>query len=136
MSDDMGDAGFPTKKPKLSEIRALWDKTTPGDWIVRTHPQKDDFFVEAPAANGEAYGTEILGDEDYSTKRADAEAIVKAKTFHPYLLDLVSRLGKALEGLRGHRLDGIQCWCFNELAHADHASPCKEARALLEEIEL
>ena len=115
------------KKPTVSEIAALWDKATPGDWIVRTHPEKDDFFVEAPAAMGEPYGTEILGDEDYPTKRADAEAIVKAKAYHPYLLDLVERMGKALD------------------EYGDHTAPCdvsdttctcgwEKARALLEEL--
>ena len=96
-----------TKKPTLSEIAALWDKATPGDWVVRAHPVKDDFFVEAPAPEGAAYGTEILGDEEYPTKRADAEAIVKAKAYHPYLLDLVARMRDFAESVSSFEKDGM-----------------------------
>ena len=137
-----------SKKPTVSEIEALWDQATPGDWIVRVHLEKDDFFVEAPAAKGEAYGTEILGDEDYPTKRADAEAIVKAKAYHPYLLDVVKRLGEALE----HLLSQSEIAEFNNMSVTatcelcsevggtmptiPHKPDCavKEARALLEEV--
>lgn len=114
---------------KLSEIKALWDKATPGDWTVRVHPKKDDFFVEAPAVEGEAYGTEILGDEDYPTKRADAEAIVKAKAHHPHLLELVKRLGKILDGL----VFRYHCDHHGDLEDC-HFHKCREGRALLKEL--
>ncbi len=126
------------KKPKLSEMKALWDQATPGDWIVRVHPEKDDFFVEAPLARGEAYGTEIFGDEDYPTKRADAEAIAKAKAYHPHLLELVKRLGEALQPFVGDAALFCDRCCITIESDGskthDEKCPIPEARALLLEV--
>lgn len=51
-------------------------KCSPGPWRVREHGS--DFFIESPRQEGKPYGIDVLGDEDYSTKRADADFIVAA----------------------------------------------------------
>lgn len=60
----------------------MWNATyTPGPWRVRElHPGSGDahFFVEGLRPEGQAYAVEILGDEDYPTKRADAQLISAA----------------------------------------------------------
>lgn len=63
-----------------SEMRQLAEaesKTTQGEWVVRE--MGNDFFVERPRQHGEAYGIEVMSDDAYATKRADAVFIVTAK---------------------------------------------------------
>lgn len=55
------------------------DRSTQGEWRVRELPGSDQFFVERPRQPGEAYGVDVLGDDDYPTKRGDADFIVAAK---------------------------------------------------------
>lgn len=58
--------------------------TTPGPWWIREHPKiTDEFFLAASATKDHPYfgvtkDIQILSDEDYPAKRADAELIVKA----------------------------------------------------------
>lgn len=70
------------------------DKSTPGEWFVRTHERAGiliDCWVAASDCNGFAYDAEILGDDEYrdteeeagiERKRADCELIVKAVAFY------------------------------------------------------
>ena len=70
---------------------------TPGPWRVRVHPfNSDEFYVSAPMTAehpycGRATGIEILSDEDYPTKRADASLVAAS----PVLLEL-AKLGLEL----------------------------------------
>lgn len=59
----------------IEEIRKLLGAITPGQWRHRKLPIDPAGFVEAP---GKPYGVEILGDERYPTKEADAEFIAAA----------------------------------------------------------
>lgn len=61
----------------LGRLAVAEKLTTQGEWRLRE--MGDDCFVERPKLPGQPYGVEILGDEDYPTKRADAEFIVLAK---------------------------------------------------------
>ena len=61
----------------LGRLAVAENLTTQGEWRLRE--MGDDCFVERPKLSGQPYGVEILGDEDYPTKRADAEFIVLAK---------------------------------------------------------
>lgn len=59
-------------------------KPTPGEWFVREAKGRPDMFhIAAPTYEGHAYhgvasSIEIMSDEDYPTKRADADFIVEA----------------------------------------------------------
>lgn len=112
MSDDIGDPGMPSKKPTMSEIRAL--------------------VKEAQS--------DVDSNNCYKLRHEGA----------PYLLDLVERMGKALE----HLLSQSEIAEFNNMAGTatcelcsqvgptvatiPHSADCavKEARALLEELKL
>lgn len=61
----------------LGRLAVAEKLTTQGEWRLRA--MGDDCFVERPKLPGQPYGVEILGDEDYPTKQADAEFIVLAK---------------------------------------------------------
>lgn len=67
-------------------------KHTPTPWHVRVLPAHDDmFFIEAPMPNDHPYFgacpyIEIMSDEDYPTKRADADLIVRAVNSHEALV--------------------------------------------------
>lgn len=67
----------------LARFAAAEKRTTQGNWRIRS--QGRDFFIERPKMPGEAYGIEILMQEEYDTKRADAEFIVLAKSIAAYL---------------------------------------------------
>jgi hypothetical protein len=72
----------------LIEFNRLGKLTTPNEWRVREFPGGNgDFFVEAPQPDDETrnYNVEILSDEVYSTKKADAEFIVAAKKLAVFL---------------------------------------------------
>jgi len=58
----------------LTHLRALSAKATQGEFRIRELGR--DFFVERAKLPGEPYGVDVLGDDDYPTKRADAEFIV------------------------------------------------------------
>ena len=79
----MSEANAVDQSALLEALEALADvesKSTQGEWIVREHPQNlDYFFVERPRQGKEPYGVDVLGDEDYPTKRSDAEFVVAAK---------------------------------------------------------
>jgi hypothetical protein len=68
----------------VEELRALLASATPRPWRVREHPaDPDEFHVSAPTPEGNPYygvtaESEIMSDEEYPTKRADAELIVAA----------------------------------------------------------
>lgn len=49
---------------------------SPGPWFIRE--KGDDLFVSSQRPDGKPYANEILGDENYPEKRADAEFIVRA----------------------------------------------------------
>jgi len=59
-------------------------KRTPGEWRIREFPGREDqFFITAEPYVGHPYfgvttTIEVMSDEDYPTKRADAEFIVHA----------------------------------------------------------
>jgi len=65
----------------INQLIALESTTSPGEWTIRDSPYEhsDDWFVEAPKQEGDAYGIQVLSDEEYATKREDAEFIIKAK---------------------------------------------------------
>lgn len=72
--------GLPATIAKdLASLVSAESETTQGEWRVR-HCE-EDLFVERPKQAGEAYGVEILGDENYDTKKGDAAFIVAAKAF-------------------------------------------------------
>lgn len=64
---------------------------TPTPWKVREHPTMNDCFVEGTECiNADnfplPYKREIMSDEDYPEKRADAEFIVRAVNSHDELV--------------------------------------------------
>lgn len=71
-------------------------KHTPGPWIVRTF--RDDCFVQGDNVIGHtiagAYKREILSDEEYPEKLADARLIAAA----PELLQCLSELYAMVKG--------------------------------------
>ena len=82
----------------LDEIKRRWEKTTKGDWRLRRtlNINDNDCFVEARQI-GKPCGREILSDETYSTKEADADFIVHARNDDiPALIAEVERLRKAI----------------------------------------
>ena len=99
-----------TKKPKLSEIRADFEGFE--NWAISNTAFRGSIQEEAFVDN--------------------------AREDIPYLLDLVSRLGKALEGNRA-QAHYFLCHNINEYPQhqdaGDCRSPyCQEARALLLEV--
>ena len=84
----------------LDEIKRRWEKTTKGDWRLRRtlNINDNDCFVEARQV-GKPYGREILSDETYSTKEADADFIVHARN------DDIPALIAEVERLRKERID-------------------------------
>jgi hypothetical protein len=84
----------------LEELERLLKAGTPGPWEAMIGTQAGT-FLRAPNAiikndRGPSYATEILSDEDYDTKDADAALIVAAINALPGLLDRVERLEAAL----------------------------------------
>lgn len=76
----------------LKEIQALVDGVTPGYWRHRQGVPTDPAgFVEAPDP-GKPYGIEVLGDESYPTKEADAAFIAAAPEIVRDLLAAVDEL--------------------------------------------
>lgn len=67
---------------QIRELQALRKKATPGKLNVREAREDPEiFYVNAATYEGHPYhgvasGMEVIGDEDYPTKRADAELIV------------------------------------------------------------
>lgn len=65
---------------------------TPVPWRVREHPQSaEEFFISAPRPKGHPYENvtkeiEVMSDERYPTKRADADFIVLAVNAHKEML--------------------------------------------------
>ena len=57
----------------LDKLRALSAQATQGEFRIREMGR--DFFVEREKQPGEPYGIEVLGDDNYPTKRGDAEFI-------------------------------------------------------------
>jgi len=70
----------------------MMSKATPRPWRVREHPANaDEFHVSAKCPPDDPYygrceETEIMSDEDYPRKRADAELIVSAVNAHDALV--------------------------------------------------
>jgi hypothetical protein len=86
-------------------------KHTPGPWKVReriVNGKLVDCFVQAPSFQGFAYGSEILGDDEYShdndrsRKLADARLIAAA----PELLEALHKIVTELSQHRDHGLKG------------------------------
>lgn len=70
----------PEAQALIRQLVAQEGLTTQGAWHVREmRDNPDAFFVERPRQAGEAYGVDILGDDSYPTKRADADFVVLAK---------------------------------------------------------
>ena len=93
--------GLSSTVRQLVEAKA---KATPGEVKIRVHPEHEDiFFVEARTYPGHPYhgvtngGFGLLEDEDYPTKRADAEYVMKAWNDIPNLASAVERLEKLAE---------------------------------------
>jgi hypothetical protein len=64
------------------EVAALAERATAGEWRKRG----DDsfgFFVERPRQPKEAFGQQILADDDYPTKEGDCDFIAAARTHWP-----------------------------------------------------
>jgi hypothetical protein len=78
---------------------------TPTPWRVRELIDRPDLFhVSAPTPEGHPYHghtkeIEIMSDEHYPTKRADAEFIVRAVNSHEALVEACNEAKKALEYL-------------------------------------
>ena len=101
----------------LTALAALEAAATKGNWRVRQHPQiEEEFFVEAPRQEGRPYGTEILGDENYPTKRGDAAYIVALHESAPLLIAELRRLERVETAAREYR--GMQM-IYNLLGDAD-----------------
>lgn len=70
-----------------------WDKlcaeATPEPWTIRTRGPDDPGFVEYPRQEGQAYGQEILADDDYPTKVADIAFVSAARNAMPRLIAAV-----------------------------------------------
>ncbi len=98
---------------KLIEIEKALKESTQGKWIIRKHPMLPRGFVERPKQEGEAYGVEILGDDDYDTKTGDMTLIVLAQNSMPSIITEMKELKTANKAL----LDA-----------------CKEAQQRLEEV--
>jgi hypothetical protein len=77
-------------------------KHTPGPWRVRFLPPNDEsFFVQANTYPGHPYhgvtsGMDVIGDEDYPTKLADAHLVSAAP-------DLLEAAKIALENLEASK---------------------------------
>jgi len=86
----------------------MTQKHTPGPWRVRQHPDDvEEFHISALTPEGHPYfgrttETEIMSDEDYPTKRADADFIVQAVNNHD---DLLAACEAALNAV---------CWDYSE----------------------
>ena len=76
----------------------MTQKHTPLPWRVREHPADvDEFHISAATPTDHPYfestkEIEIMSDERYPTKRADAEFIVQAVNAHEGLLAALERL--------------------------------------------
>lgn len=85
---------------------------TPGDWRIIEFPGREDrFFIAAKPYEGHPYfertmTIEIMSDEDYPTKRADAEFIVRAVNSHDALV-------AALKIARQHLAHDVSCVGIN-----------------------
>ena len=83
-------------KTDIRRIKKAFKGSTQGEWNIRRHPQIGT-FVERPKQSGEAYGVEILGEDDYTTKEGDMEFVVLAHKFMPEALIIIEELVKACE---------------------------------------
>ena len=74
--------------------------TTPTPWRIRSHPDLGS-FIEADRP-GEAYGREVLGDDDgdYPEREDDIKLVVEA-------VNLYAKFVAALERIAKHEGDGM-----------------------------
>lgn len=82
---------------ELAEIKALVEKATPEPWVARGEGHMR--FVEHPREAGQAYGQEILADDDvdYPTKDADIDFVAASRTIIPALLEHIEALQAQLQ---------------------------------------
>lgn len=100
-----------TTPPTDVELRAalaLAARATPRPWIIRT-AEGLGAFVEHPKQKGQAFGQEILGDDDYPTKDGDIAFIAAARAGWPAAAEALLATRAALRDiLRNTRLDEKQ----------------------------
>lgn len=68
--------------------------TTPRPWRIRSHPDLGSFIeVNRP---GEAYGREVLGDDDgdYPEREGDIKLVVEAVNLYDKFVDVLERIAK------------------------------------------
>lgn len=58
-------------------LRSLYEKATGGEWCLRNHPERGGIWIDAPEEivsndRGPKFPRQILEDEDYEKKLADA----------------------------------------------------------------
>jgi len=85
----------------LSDLDAAHAAMTPGEWIVKRLPGGQVFVEGMPLPPHLAFGTEILGDDDYDTKEDDARGIVALHNAYPALVDEIRRLRERVAELEG-----------------------------------
>ena len=125
---------------RIAELRGLMAKATPGERRVRVHPtDPNEFHVSAPCPKGHPYHgrtteMEVLSEEDYPTKRADAEAHVALHNAAPALLDAAEEGVKLREALEMYFHRGHHDTCAHALSE-EYDCNCghDKARAALRE---
>lgn len=80
----------------LDELKAMHAAMTPGEWIVKRLPGGQVFVEGMPLPPHLAFGTDILGDDDYDTKEDDARGIVAMHNAFPALVERYERMRAAL----------------------------------------
>ena len=103
-------------------------KHTPGPWSVREEPH--DCFVEGVAYEGHPYfqmchRVQILSDEDYPTRLADARLIAAA----PDLLSALKGIVREIRAYSSPECDDADSLGYAELKAADAAIAKAEGRA-------
>ena len=126
-----------SKKPTVSEIRPREQAATEGPWI-RVSGLVFQPLVNQEYPNGKVRWCQSLTFEHKSREMPDAEFISHSRTDIPYLLDLVERMGKALEELIDMHITFCDRCTLTILGdgtieHEDNC-PVPRARALLEEL--
>lgn len=106
---------------------------TPIPWQVRINPADEGmFYVSAPTPENHPYfgrtkDVEIMSDEDYPTKYADARYIVKSANYHERLKESLEQVLLFLCTLRNLYPNARQEFIAN-------AESVKQAESLLAEI--
>lgn len=118
------------------QIQELLQQITSEPWVVRGEGRYR--FIERPRQDSEAYGQEILSDDDYPTKEADQNFVVLVRQRLPALLVALEaseererRLREMLMITTWHAIEGsnyLWCsWCTGSIE--DGSSQAERDRA-------